>query len=272
MSNGIIELLLELDPIRQIADVESISEGDTWTGLKEGTTAFGGGWVAERATRPETTAGTFEEDKIPTHEMYANPFVTQKQIDDVRFNIQQYAAMKIARKFASLEGVAFVEGNGITKPLGFLSALPGGTAVGTVAGGQSATIDTDDMLSLKAALPEEYARSAGYLMRRATKFVVRKLKDGNGQYLWQPSLQIGTPPTFDGDPVIESPTMPAVGASAKSVVYADWKRFYKIIDRAGIVTRPDPFTNKPYVELYTTKRTGGQVRLPEAGKILVCGA
>ena len=272
MSNEVAELLVEYDPIRQIADVESISEGDTWTGLKEGTTLFSSSWVAERGSRAETTAGTFEEDKIPTHEQYANPFVTQKQIDDPKFNIQAYAAKKIAEVFGVAEGLAFVSGSGVTRPLGFTSTLPGTTSVETVTGGVSATIDTDDMLSLIAELPEAYARNAAFLMRRATKFVLRKLKDGNGQYLWQPSLQIGTPPSFDGIPVYESPNVAAVGASAKAVILADWKKFYKIIDRQGMRTVPDPFTNKPYVELYTTRRVGGQVRLPEAGKILTCGA
>lgn len=272
MSNMIAELLVEISPIRQLATVESLNGGDTWEGLKEGSTAFGTSWVSERGSRSETAAGTFELDKIPTHEQYANPFITEKQLDDSTFDVQSYAAKKIAQRFALAEGTAFVTGTGVGQPLGALSTLPGGTAVGTVSGGQSATIDTDDMLSLMAELKEEYARNASFLMRRTTKYVVRKLKDGNGQYLWQPNLQAGVPPTFDGRPVFEAPDVPAVASSAKSVIFADWKRFYTVVDRMGIRTRPDPFTNKPYVEIYTTRRVGGQVRLPEAGKILVCGA
>lgn len=268
----IAELLVEISPIRQFASVETITTGDTWEGFKEGSTAFGTSWVSERGSRSETTAGTFELDKIPTHEQYANPFVTQKQIDDSAFNVQQYVAKKVAERFALDEGTAFVSGSGVGQPLGVVSTLPGGTSVETVAGGVSASLDTDDMLSLMAELPEKYARVGAFLMRRATKYIVRKLKDGMGQYLWQPNLQAGVPPTFDGAPVYEAPDVAAVGASAKAVIFADWKSFYKIIDRQGIRSMPDPFSNKPYVEIYTTRRVGGQVRLPEAGKILVCGA
>lgn len=268
VSEQILELLVEITPMRGLAMTETISLGDTWEGPKEGTTTFSASWVGERGSRSETTAGTFEWEKIPTHEAYANPFVTQKQLDDPRFNIEAYVAKKVAEQLGVLESAAFITGTGVGQPLGLLSTLPGSTAIETVASGVNDSLDTDSLLSLEAELPEPYARGASFLMRRATKFVVRKLKDGNGQYLWQPSLQVGTPPTFDSYPVIEAPDMPAIANAAKAVAFGDFRRAYKIVDRQGIVTRPDPFSNKPHVEMYTTYRVGGQCVLPEAVKIL----
>lgn len=273
VSNRVIELLVELSPLRSLATVESISKGNALEILKEGTTAYSASWVGQRGSRAETTAGTFEEDEIPVHEMYANPFVTQQQIDDPDFNIEAYVAKKVGEQMAKAEASAFIDGNGVGKPMGITTAVVGTTAVETVEGATSLTIETDDLLSLEAELPEYYAKNASFLMKRATKFILRKLKDGNGQYLWQPSLQVGMPSTFDGYPVHEAIDMPVATSSGnKAVAFGDFRAAYTIVDRQGIMTRPDPFTNKPYVEMYTTRRVGGSIVLPEALKILTIKA
>ena len=273
VSNRVLELLLEMSPLRSLATVESISSGDAYEQPKEGTTAFTAGWVGERGSRAETTAGTFEMDKIPVHESYANPFVTQKMLDDPSFNIEMWVANKVGKRFAKLESTAFIVGTGVGAPLGILSTLPGSTAIETIEGASSLTVETDDLLSLEAALPEEYAKNGSYLMRRATKFIVRKLKGGDGHYLWQPSLQVGTPPTFDGKPVHEGIDMPVATSSGnKAIIFGDFRSAYVIVDRQGVRTQPDPFSSKPYVEMYSTYRVGGQCVLPEAVKILTIKA
>lgn len=273
VASGIIELLVEMSPLRSLASVESISSGDALEFLKEGSTAFSASWVGQRASRSESTAGTFEKDRIPVHEMYANPFVSQTQIDDPQFNVEAYVAKKVAEQMGVLEATAFISGSGVGRPHGLTTAVTGGTDVETVEGGTSLTVETDDLLSLEAELPEPYARNASFLMKRATKFIVRKLKGGDGHYMWQPSLQIGTPPTFDGYPVHEAIDMPVATTSAnKAIAFGDFRAAYKIVDRAGIQMRPDPFSNKPYVEMYTTRRVGGGIVLPEALKILTIKA
>lgn len=272
VSAQVLELLVESSPLRQLADVVSITEGDSFEQPKEGTTAFATGWQGERESPAETAAGTFEMDIIPAHFQYAKPLVTQKQIDDTGFNIEAYVAKKVAERFGLAEGTAFISGSGIGRPLGITSTLPGTTTIETVDSGVSASLDADSFFLLMAKLPEMYAKTASLLMRRATKYLVRRLKGGDGHYLWQPSLQVGQPPSFDGYAVYEAPDVAAVAASAKAVLFGDFKRAYKIVDRQGIMVKPDPFTSKPHVEMYTTRRVGGQCVLPEAVKIMTCGA
>lgn len=273
ISSSVIELLREISPMRMLADVVSISKGDAYEQPKEGTTQFATRWrTSQRASVAESTAGTFEMDKIPVHSQEADPWVTEEMLDDNDFNLDAYVAKKVAEGFAAGEATAFISGSGVGQPLGITSTLPGTTAIESVASGVSGTLDTNSLLSLEAELPEMYAKGATFLMRRATKFIVRKLKDTNGQYLWEPSLQAGSPPAFDGTPVVEDPDVAAVAASAKAVILGDFKRAYKIIDRTGITVKPDPYTNKPHIEMWTTRRVGGQCVLPEAVKILTITA
>lgn len=273
VASRIIEKLVEFSPIRQDAAKESISTGDQLDIPAEGDTVFeGDNTQGERESPSDTDTGTLGMKSIPTHIQYAQPKVTQKLLDDTAFNVEAWIARKLGEQFGKKEGYWFVNGTGVGQPQGILNASNGVTIVDATASGASATFDVDDMISLMADLPEYYAARAVFYMKRATKFAIRKLKNGNGEYLWQPSLQIGTPPTFDGHLVKEAIDMPAIGASNKAVVFGDLGMAYQIVDRAGITTLRDPFTAKPFVRFYSTRRVGGGVVLAEAMRILRCSA
>ena len=268
VSSKIIELIVEISPMRSLANIENISMGDSFDYPKEGSTTASVSTMGERSTPTETTTPTFGLGKIPTHYAFAEPRVTQKMLDDAAINTESYLSKKLGEQFGVQESAWFITGTGSGQPEGVVTNAD----VGIVSGGQSATIDHDDMLSLLAELKEFYAKKASLLARRATKFVLRKLKDGNGAYMWQPSLQVGTPPTYDGVPLFEAPDVAAVGASAKAVLFGDFREGYTIVDRQGIVQLRDPYTAKPFTKFFTTRRVGGQVVKAEAIKILRCGA
>ena len=268
MSNTIGELLVELSPIRSYATVQSISQGDTWEEPIETATVATVSTKGERVSPSETITPTLDMLKIVVHECYAEPRVTQKMLDDSGINIEAWLSKKVGQRFAVQEAGFFVNGTGVGQPEGIIT----NANVEVVDGAVSASIDHDDMLTVMAELPEFYALRAAFFMKRATKFSLRKLTGGDGQYLWQPSLQIGTPPTYDGHSVVEAIDMAALGASAKAVIFGDLREGYKIIDRAGITVLRDNLTAKPYTKFYTTRRVGGRVVKAEAIKILRCAA
>ncbi len=207
--------------------------------------------------------------------MYAQPKATQKLIDDGSIDIEQWVARKVADKFARLEATAFISGDGTGKPTGILS-YTAGTAWGDiqqVVSGSDAAITGDSLLKLYYSLKDDYAKRATFLMHRSTVQAVRLLKDSTtGQYLWQPGLASGTPDTLLGVPVALAADMPVPASGSLSVALGDFKRGYLIVDRVGIRTLRDPFTAKPFVVFYTTKRVGGEVVDYEAIKLLKLSA
>jgi HK97 family phage major capsid protein len=263
-----IELLREASDIRALATVETIATGSDYEIPADGPEAFEAGWVGERQERTETQAGKLAMRKIPTHEMYANPYVTRTLLDDTGFDVDGWMSRRVTGRFAQIEGVAFLNGDGVGKPFGLMA--PAGIA--EVVTGAAATIKADALIDLVYDLPEAYAKNGTLIMRRSTVREIRKLKDSNGQYLWQPGVAGGAPATIIDRPYREVPDMPAIAAGTFPILFGDFRAGYVIVDRQGIRLIRDELTKKPFVQMYTTKRTGGQVVLPEAFRKLKVSA
>lgn len=263
MRNRIIELVRLVSPIRELAAVETITSGNTLQIPKEGSTQFECGWVGERQPRPETITGTFAAESIPVHEMYAKPHASQQMLDDAAFDVEGWIMRKISQRFAQVEGRAYLLGNGVGQPEGILthadiisSAVPSGNANG---------LTPDGLIDLYYDLDEVYVSRATWLMRRGTVAVIRQMKDPvTGLYIWQPGLMNGAPATILGAPYRECVDMPAVAPGAMSILFGDFQSGYQIVDKRGINLLRDPYSSKPFIEFYTTRRTGGQVVLSEA--------
>ncbi len=270
MADLIVQIVNESSPMRALATVETISSDSL--DLIEDTVDFGAAWGDETTVRSaETTSPTLGRNTIDTFEMYAQPQATQKLIDDGSIDIEQWIARKVADKMARLEATAFISGDGTTQPKGILTYTAGTSwgQIQQVGTGVSATVTADSLVQLYYALKDDYARNATFLMHRTTVQAVRLLKEATtNQYLWQPGLTAGTPDTLLGVPVALAADMPVPAASALSVAVGDFKRAYLIVDRIGIRTLRDPFTAKPFVKFYTTKRVGGEVINTDAIKIL----
>lgn len=275
MVGRLIEELVQISPIRANSSPVTIGDGDALD-LPRDEGSFSQGWVGETDARTATTTSTFAKLRIPLREQYAFPKATQKMLDDAAFDIEGYIARKLAEKFAYAENYAFINGDNVTQPQGMLEATSG---VSTVSTGGSGVITTDGLLNLIAALPTPYASRAALFMNRATMFAIRKLKDTvNGRYLWEPGLpqQSATPgsgltqpnpSTFAGVPIVETPGLPDLGAGTKPIIYTDWRLSYQIVDKSSVGLLRDPYTDKPNVGFYATRRVGGRVVLPTAAKI-----
>ncbi len=276
MASTIDRVVGTVSVMRDISSVMTIS-GDTYTKLVNMGGA-GAGWVGEREARPETAAPTLRQLVFNTMELYANPAATQKMLDDGRIDIGQWLGNEVAEAFAEQEGAAFISGNGVNKPRGLLAYDPVANAswawgkIGFVKSGGAAGFAADDpadaIIDLTYALKQGYRNGASFLMSDATMGAVRKLKDGDGAYLWRiPEGSEGVP-TILGKPVRTDDNMPAIGANDFPIAFGNFPRAYLIIDRFGIRVLRDPFTNKPFVHFYTTKRVGGGVQNFEAVKLL----
>ena len=241
----------------------------------------GSGWVGEEDSRTKTDTPTFKSLDFETGEIYANPAATQQMLDDAEINLEVFLADEVKTEFAVAENKAFISGDGQKgKPTGLLTYAEGGTnatkhplgAIKVVKSGNAAAVTADSVIDLVYSLPAEYSQGAGFMMNRKTLAAVRKLKDGQGNYLWQPSYQQDQPSTLCGYPVYEVADMPDVAANALCIAFGDFNRAYLILDRKGVSILRDPYTNKPFVQFYTTKRVGGGVDNPEACVLLKVAA
>lgn len=268
--------LKDISPIRAIAGVRQVS-GSVYK-RPYAVTGFDTGWVGETAARGQTATPTLSELTFPTMELYAMPAATASLLDDSAVNIDEWLADEVRVAFAEQEGTAFVTGDGVNKPKGFLTYPTVANAswtwgnVGTistgVAGAFPATDAGDVLIDLVYAVKAGYRANAHFVMNRSTQAQVRKLKDGDGTYLWQPASEPGQSPTLMGFPVAEAEDMPDIGASSLSIAFGDFRRGYLIVDRVGIRVLRDPYSSKPYVLFYTTKRVGGGVQDFDAIKLL----
>lgn len=270
----ITDKLTLVSPMRQIATVQSTSKNAFSKLYNLGGTSSG--WVGETANRPETNTSEFAQLTFATGELYANPAATQQILDDAEINLEQWLAGEVQTEFAKQEGAAFVSGDGVNKPHGILTYVTGGAnaarhpfgAIGVVDSGAAAAITADSILDLVYDLPSAFTGNARFIMNRKTMGVVRKLKDGQDNYLWQPSYVAGQPATLAGFPVAEMPDMPDVAAGSLPIMFGDFAQGYLIVDRIGVRVLRDPYTKKPYVLFYTTKRVGGGVQNPECLRAL----
>jgi HK97 family phage major capsid protein len=268
--------LRDVSPIRAIAGVIQVSSSVYKKPFA--TSGASSGWVAAAAPRPQTDSPALTELAFPTMELYAMPAATQALLDDSAVNIDQWIADEVRSAFAQQEGTAFVTGDGVSKPKGILAYDQVANAswvhgklgvIGTgVSGGFPAANAADKLLDLIYTLKSGYRANATFLMNRATQAAVRKLKDGDGRYLWQPSGAPGEAPTLMGFPIAESEDMPDIGAGTTPIAVGDFRRGYLIVDRVGIRVLRDPYSAKPYVLFYTTKRVGGGIQDFEAIKLL----
>ena len=272
------KVLTSISPIRAIANVVKVgSAGYRKLVTKGGTPS---GWVAEIDERPESSTPSFFEIAPPFGELYANPAVSQAMLDDAAFDVEAWLASEIATEFARAEGQAFVSGSGVNRPKGFLqaptSALGDGTrAFGTVqfiatgtAGGFPAPNPQDKLIDLVQALRPPYRQGAVFVMNSATAARIRKFKTADGAFLWSPGLTAGQPDMLLGYPVVEAEDMPDVAADSLSIAFGNFRAGYLIAERTETQILRDPFTNKPFVHFYATKRVGGQVSNSEAIKLL----
>ena len=202
-------------------------------------------------------------------------------LDDAAVDLEAWLADEVEGEFARQEGIAFLSGDGANKPFGLLTYVTGAAnaakhpwgAIPVLNSGSAAAMDKPDaLIDLVYSLPAKYRANAKFYLNRLTQGAVRKLKDGQGNYLWQPSFQMGQPATLAGERIEEVPDLPDIAAGAIAALYGDMEQTYLIVDRLGIRVLRDPYTNKPYVGFYTTKRVGGGVNNPEAMRALKIAA
>jgi HK97 family phage major capsid protein len=266
--------LKQVSAVRQYASVQVISGAGFSKVFSDRNT--GSGWVGEQAGRPATATPGLQSLSWPLGELYANPAASQGLIDDAEVDIAAWLASEVSVEFERQEGIAFLSGDGTNKPHGLLTYVTGGAnaarhpfgAIAAVPSGAAAALTGDGILNLVGELPSEYAGNAAFYMNRGTTTAVRKLKDGQNNYLWQPAFAVGQPATLNGEPVRELPAMPALAANAVPIIYGDMAETYLVVDRIGVRILRDPYTNKPFVHFYTTKRVGGGVKNPDAMKAL----
>ena len=278
LSGRIVTKVFESSPMRAYAAVQVISS-DALEGLFDLNEASSG-WVGETDSRAETNTPQLGKWRIPAHELYAKPKATQKLLDDASINMEAWLASKVAEKFARDEANAFVVGNGVNKPRGFLTYGSGTTLPGTIEqfpsgvnGALAATPDGGDVLiNALYGLKQQYRANATWFMNRASTRLVRKAKDSNGSYIWVPGIAAGQPASLLGYPVAAFEDMPDPATNSLSIAVGDMREAYQIVDRLGIRTLRDPYSAKPYVEFYTTKRVGGDVINFEAIKLVKLGS
>lgn len=278
LDRTLLEILKDESPMRRVCNSITIGTSDYKKLVSLG--GAGSGWVGETSARPETGTPTLAQIAATMGEIYANPQATQTSLDDVFFNVEQWLSEEIAREFAEKEGAAFLSGDGTNKPKGILAATMALTgdaerAFGTlqnIKSGAAGAFAGDNLIDLIYSPKRGYRQNASFMMNGLTVAKARKLKDNDGNYLWQPGLQQGQPSTLLGHGIEENEDMPDAVADANAILFGDFKRGYTIVDRMGTRVLRDPFTNKPYVGFYTTKRVGGMLTDSNAIKVLTLSA
>lgn len=262
MQDGIINRVRDFDPIRQISSVNSISVGDAMQfAFEKEDPDWEAGWVGEREPREVTENAQIELITIAVHEMAAQPALTYRMLTDADFDTEGWISERIAEKFARLEGEAFINGDGNEKPRGLLQSERMQFDAGTLG-----TNGFDSLITLQAEIRAKFRANARWLFNRFTLAYLRTLKDNEGQYLWQPSLQVGDAARLLGDPYTISDSMPnAVDGSGalivdnEPIIYGDFRSGYQIVDKSGMRVIRDEITDKRVIKHYTTTRTGGDV-------------
>lgn len=277
--DGMIDdIAVNISPIRSIASVQQISTSDFHKLLNLRGTASG--WVGETASRGATGSPTLVDINPPMGELYANPQATQQMLDDVFFNAEQWLASEIATEFARAEGAAFCVGTGVNQPKGFLAGATAATAdsaraFGTiehvatgVSGGWAASNPGDILFTLVSKMKAAYRQGSSFVVPKALLFEIASFKDSGGRYIFNPISAPGIPQTLLNYPVVEAEDMPTKAANSLSVAFGNFKLGYLIVDRIGTRVIRDPFSNKPYIGFYTTKRVGGALTNSEAIKVI----
>jgi HK97 family phage major capsid protein len=268
--------LATISPIRSIASVREISSNAYKKPFM--TTGPATGWVGETAVRPQTNSPVLDELSFPAAELYAMPAATGALLEDSAVNIDEWIASEVEQVFAVQEGAAFVNGDGTNKPKGFLQYTKVAEAswtwgnIGFIETGANGAFpeegSADPLIDLVYALKAGYRQNASFVMNRKTQSAIRKLKDVDGNYLWQPPAQVGGRAGLLTFPVVEAEDMPDIAADSTAIAFGDFNRGYLVVDRQGVRVLRDPYSAKPYVLFYTTKRVGGGVQDFDAIKLL----
>ena len=280
-SESMIDRALDLaSPLRRLATVRRVG-----TGLFKKPVSAGGmsaGWAGETDARPETSTPQLDLLDFPVGELYAMPAATQMLLDDGVADVDQWLADEVRDVFAAQETAAFISGDGVNKPQGLLSYTQSdeGTQswgeIGVVSSGVEGDFDgtapVDNLLDLVYAPKTRYRSQAAFVMNRRTLSVIRKFKDADGNYIWQPPSEAGAASSLLGYKLTEVEDMPDIGTDTTPIAFGDFKRGYLIVDRQGIRVLRDPYSAKPYVLFYTTKRVGGGVQDFNAIKLLKLSA
>lgn len=271
--------LIAASPIRAISGIRTISASTFKKPFA--TTGFASGWVGEADARTQTNTPTLAELEFPAMELYAMPAATQTLLDDSAVDLDQWIAQEVESAFAAQESAAFVTGDGDKKPTGFLHGTKvaedswawgsiGYVATG-ISGDFAAEAPADELIELVYALKAGYRQNARFVFNRRTQASLRKLKDSDGRYIWMPPAEAGGDATLLGFPVTEAEDMPDIGADAFPIAFGDFRRGYLVVDRLGVRVLRDPYSAKPYVLFYTTKRVGGGIQDFDAIKLLKFG-
>ncbi len=239
---------------------------------------IGAGWASETASATETASPQIDRISIPLHELSALPKASQRLLDDSAFDIEGWLAQRIADKFARSEAAAFVNGDGIDKPTGFLSyptvdndVWAWGNLGYVTTGSLGAITDGDPIIELVYALGAQYRAGASFVMNSKTAGTVRKLKDADGRFLWSDGLAAGEPARLMGYPVLIAEDMPDIANDSFSIAFGDFGAGYTVAERPDLRVLRDPFSAKPHVLFYATKRVGGAVSDFSAIKLLKFG-
>lgn len=273
------EKLKKISPMRAESRVITISTA----GFKKffSDRVVGSGWVGETASRPTTSTPQIGAVDFTPGELYANPAISQGLLDDSAVDLENWLGSEVDTEFARQEGIAFVSGDGANKPYGILTYVTGAAnaarhpygAIPVINSGNASTLPNGDaLIDFMYDLPSEFEANAKLYLNRSSLRTLRKLKDGQGNYLWAPSYVAGEPATLNAAPVVQMPDMPNIAAGNIAALYGDMEATYLVIDRVGIRVLRDPFTNKPFVHFYTTKRVGGGVHNPEPMRALKIAA
>lgn len=255
--------------MRKICSVQTISSSSLEVIDSSGMTPS---WIGETGAVNDTDTSIFSKKTINTHDLIAQPKVSQKLLDDAAIDLEEWLANRLSIDFAGAEENAFINGTGdsANQPKGILSYVGESEGIEAVTSTNSTlSFDENDILDLYYSLGDKYVNNASFLLPRTAMKQIRMLKDAtSGQYLWNPALLTGTTDTLLGCPIYQSSYMPAVGKGTKSIIFGNFS-YYQIVDRIGIRILRDPFTSKPYIRFYTTKRVGGDVINTDAFKGLI---
>jgi HK97 family phage major capsid protein len=284
-SSRIFSLVRETSPMRQLANVMQTAQQSLEVLVDRGEP--GSGWVAETGSRTATAESFLTRHPIATHEHYAYPAITNQLLADSTFDVEGWLQGKIGARFGREEASSFMTGDGTGQARGILDytmvpdaefvwgADPALYEIGAIYTGQDGALGTNalnHLADLVDALKADYLPGASFLMTRAMRNQIRKLKDADGRFLYQASLDAAIPDRLMGYPVRLAEDMPTLAADVVGILFGDFRQAYTIVDRSGIQVIRDPFTQPGFVKYYVSKRVGGAVTNPEAVKALVLGA
>jgi len=275
-SASIQSVLRSTASLRQVAKIVNI-EATTYDVLIDSTEA-GAGWASETAASVETSTPTIERISIPLHELSALPKISQRLLDDSAFDFEEWLAGRVADTFAQSEAAAFISGDGVDKPTGILAHTSvandswawgslGYVATGTN-GGFNSVDPGNGLIDLVYSLGARYRANASFVLNSKTAGVVRQIKDAEGRFLWTDGLAAGEPARLLGYPVLIAEDMPDIATDATAIAFGDFGAGYTIAERPDLRILRDPFSAKPHVLFYATKRVGGDVSDFAAIKLL----